>query len=565
MKINQRIDTPYYHTLKRNMILIVIIVSFTPMILVGGVILSQFQTSYQEKIQAHLQELVEKHKQNIDTFLTEKLSDIRYLATSYTYQELRNKAFLEKVLTALQRDYGPVFEDLGVVDEEGNLIAYAGPFKLGKAHYSEAEWFHKALENPHFISDVFLGIRGLPHFIIAVRNEGNGTPWIVRATIDFVAFNNLVQNVRVGETGFAFIVNRKGELQTKQFIDFIPAKEVYMDLLKTEKVTNTIRITQRKDAAGIKNIYVSAFLKNGDWLLVYQQHSADAFKDIRYAQKIAALIFVIGGLGIISMAYLLSHKIVSHIATADREKELLNQQVIETGKLASIGQLAAGIAHEINNPVAIMVEEAGWISDLLEEEEFQESKNLDEFYRSLNQIRTQGQRCKEITHKLLSFARKTDSRLQNISVNELLEEVISLSAQRAKYSNVVINTHFQDDLPLTAMSPSEMQQVILNLINNAVDAMEKSGGTLDITSRLEKDHLVISVADNGPGIPRDNLARIFDPFFTTKPVGKGTGLGLSICYGIIKKMGGEIDVKSVIGMGTSFHIRLPLTCKIEST
>ena len=145
MKNNQRIATPYYHKLKRNMILIVIIVSFTPMILVGGVILSQFQSSYEEKIQAHLQELVEKHKQNIDTFLTEKLSDIRYLAKAYTYQELSNKAFLEKVLEALQKDYGPVFDDLGAVDAEGNLTADAVSFKLGKAYYAEAEWFHKAL------------------------------------------------------------------------------------------------------------------------------------------------------------------------------------------------------------------------------------------------------------------------------------------------------------------------------------------------------------------------------------------------------------------------------------
>jgi two-component system NtrC family sensor kinase len=206
-----------------------------------------------------------------------------------------------------------------------------------------------------------------------------------------------------------------------------------------------------------------------------------------------------------------------------------------------------------------MVEEAGWISDLLEEEEFREGKNLDEFHRALKQIRTQGQRCKEITHKLLSFARKTDARIQNININELLEEVVSLSAQRAKYANVEINTRFQSDLPLVSLSQSEMQQVILNLINNALDAMDKEGGTLNIASHLEKSHIVIAVEDNGPGIERENLARIFDPFFTTKPVGKGTGLGLSICYGIIQKMGGKIEVQSVIGRGTKFTIYLPVS------
>jgi two-component system NtrC family sensor kinase len=320
-----------------------------------------------------------------------------------------------------------------------------------------------------------------------------------------------------------------------------------------------VEITKRVNENGTENIYASAFLKNGEWMLVYQQHASDAFKDIRHAQRIAILIFVIGGLGIVTTAYILSNKMIHQIANVDREKDLLNQQVIETGKLASIGQLAAGIAHEINNPVAIMVEEAGWISDLLEEEEFREGKNLDEFHRALKQIRTQGQRCKEITHKLLSFARKTDARIQNININELLEEVVSLSAQRAKYANVEINTRFQSDLPLVSLSQSEMQQVILNLINNALDAMDKEGGTLNIASHLEKSHIVIAVEDNGPGIERENLARIFDPFFTTKPVGKGTGLGLSICYGIIQKMGGKIEVQSVIGRGTKFTIYLPVS------
>jgi two-component system NtrC family sensor kinase len=108
-------------------------------------------------------------------------------------------------------------------------------------------------------------------------------------------------------------------------------------------------------------------------------------------------------------------------------------------------------------------------------------------------------------------------------------------------------------------SQSELQQVFLNLINNALDAMEKRGGTLDIKSHSEENQIVVEVADDGPGIPKANLGRIFDPFFTTKPVGKGTGLGLSICYGIVRKLGGEIDVHSMVDVGTTFRVILPLT------
>jgi len=237
---------------------------------------------------------------------------------------------------------------------------------------------------------------------------------------------------------------------------------------------------------------------------------------------------------------------------------MMNQQVIETGKLASVGELAAGIAHEINNPVAIMVEEAGWIQDLLEEEEFHGSENLDEFERALKQINTQGKRCKVITHKLLSFARKTDSRIHNIVINEMIEDVVGLSAQRAKYSNVALKISLEENLPEIMGSASEMQQVFLNLINNALDALDKKGGEIKITAQQKDDIIQISLEDNGPGIPKANLARIFDPFFTTKMVGKGTGLGLSICYGIINKMGGKIEVQSMLDYGTTFTISIPI-------
>jgi len=553
--------TNYYKSLTRKMILTIIIVSFTPLILVGSIILYRFHVSYHEKVEAHLQELVLKHKQTIDNFLKEKLGDIRSLAETFCFDELRDASFLQDRLDLLQQSFGPVFVDLGVVNSQGLQVAYAGPFRLGEALYFEADWFKKAMNTRYFISDVFLGLRGLPHFIIAVRDDWMGDPWILRATIDFVAFNDFVKNIRIGETGFAYILNREGKFQTKPFFDIAPKNEPYRDFLKIkEDDPQKVHIVERKDDSGKKIIYVASFLKDGDWLLVYQQNHRDAYLDFYNSIIVVVMIMLFGALGIVFAALFLSKRMVHRISMADKEKEMMDKQIIETGKLASIGSLAAGIAHEINNPVAIMVEEAGWIKDLLEEEEFRKSENLDEFERALNQIKTQGRRCKEITHKLLSFARKTDSRVLETHINELIMELIALSEQRAKYAKITIHTDFQNDLPVTYLSQSEMQQVLLNLINNAIDAMENRGGELTISTRSEFEEgvIVIEVSDNGPGIPEANLSRIFEPFFTTKPVGKGTGLGLSICYGIIQKMGGQIDVESVIDSGTTFFIRLPV-------
>ena len=251
------------------------------------------------------------------------------------------------------------------------------------------------------------------------------------------------------------------------------------------------------------------------------------------------------------------------ILVEKQTKEKMNEQVIEAGKLASVGELASGIAHEINNPIAIMVEEAGWLSDLLNDEDLGNPQNLEEFRRALNQIKAQGGRCKDITHKLLFFAKKTDSRVREVLINDIIMEIVSISEERVKDSNIKIVMKLDPELPKVPASPSEMHQVLLNLINNAIDAIGTGGGSIEITSRRNGEYVTIDVADTGQGIPDALMNRIFDPFFTTKPVGKGTGLGLSICYGIIKKMGGDITLNSNVGMGTTFHVHLPAP-KIEN-
>ena len=560
MDLGISIKDPYYKSLTRKMIFLFIAVSFTPMLLVGGSILNRLSKSYAEKVNAHLSELVLKHTQNIDGFLLEKLNNIRFIAYSYSVEELKNENFLQNKLSALQIEYGTVFEDLGIINENGIQEAYAGPFKLKNAVYSDAEWFKNALKKDYFISNVFSGLRGTPHFIITAKMYRLGKPWILRATINFAAFNSVVENLRVGRSGFAFIINSEGEFQSKPGfkVNLGKTHSCNISINEGEKTKDGVYFSKFDDDSGTKILHVASFLKNGDWILVFHQDESDAFSDFDHAKHIAFIILLAGGIGTIITAILLSRWMVARIAKADAEKELMNQQVIDSGKLASLGELAAGIAHEINNPVAIMVEEAGWIHDLLEDEPVSKTENSEEFERALAQIKTQGIRCREITQKLLSFARKIDTSVENVNINEIINDVIRFCSQRAKYSNVIIQSKLEENLPVLKVSHTEIQQVILNLMNNALDELEKRGGNISVTSMLEGDDIVISVKDDGPGIPAANINRIFDPFFTTKAVGKGTGLGLSICYGIIKKLGGSIDVDSIIDYGATFRVRIPI-------
>ncbi len=557
-------DRHYYTSLHRSMVATVILVSLMPMALITLIGGYQYTAAYKAKVLAHLGEIVRKHEQNIDTYLLEKVAEIRVLADNMGVSCFRDENKLQRLHQTLMERHGGDFVDLGLVNEHGMQVAYSGPFRLGEADYADAEWFREVMKRKVYISDVFLGLRGVPHFIIAVQFHSEGQRWILRTTIDFVAFNRLVENIRIGQTGLAFIMNRNGDFQTTPRLDLNAEIPFLKRLLDETENKNGPRLADglvasriaENPATGRETIYLSTPLKQGDWRLVYQQDATDAFSELVQTRNLVLFVLLLGTIAITFMAVLLSRRMIKRIKASDREKEMMNEQVIEAGRLASLGELAAGIAHEINNPVAIMVEEAGWVQDMLEEG-MEKDGNLDETRRALAQIRTQGSRCREITHKLLSFARMIDPTIVEMQLNDMVEEIVGLSSQRTRFANVQVETVLAEDLPTIAASPSEMQQVLLNLVNNAVDAMEKDGGTMTITTKRDRDDVLMTVADTGCGIPKANLQRLFDPFFTTKPVGKGTGLGLSIIYGIINKMKGEISVNSAVDMGTAFTVRIP--------
>jgi len=553
----------------RNLVLTVMLVAGVPLLFIGFIIIQQFGDAYRTKITDHLTVLVKKHSRTIDNFLTDRLGDIRVLARSHPVEDLADTVFLTKKLAILREEYGGVFVDLGLIDPQGVQQAYSGPFNLAQAEYANAVWFSETQQSQYYISDVFTGLRGSPHFIVAVKIPWNDQGWILRATVDFNAFNDLVSNIRIGTTGIAFILNRAGELQTKPQFDVDALRGSYRGILgaklEADKVlianlaTDNALFEENSEAFGRNLIFAVTPLNNGRWILIFQQEVSDAFATWNTTKIIAVLLFLFWAAVVALFTYFMSRRMTLRIEEVIIEKDKMSDQVIEAGRLASIGELAAGIAHEINNPVAIMVEEAGWIQDLLAEDDPTTADNLAEIERATTQIKTQGGRCKEITHKLLSFARKTDPTVKQIDLNEMVQEMITLVDQKTRYASVQIDSQLEDGLPPVWVSSAELQQVLLNLLNNSVDAMDSSGGNIHISTQLSDGQIVLKIADNGMGIAEANLARIFDPFYTTKPVGQGTGLGLSICYGIIKKLGGDIQVQSTKGKGTTFSVFLPVS------
>jgi two-component system NtrC family sensor kinase len=533
------------------------LIIIAPLVITGAVNLLQFRKAYHAKVTNELSVMIERHSLTVDSFINDRLSDVRVIAREHPIDRLQDSEFLRRVLNLMREEYHGAFVDLGLVDANGIQVAYAGPFNLQMADYSTATWFQNAAASESVISDVFAGLRGSPHFIVATQKTEGGKHFVVKATIDFEAFNALVENLRIGSTGFAFIINLGGEFQTNPHFEVALNRAPWIDLLEGRIRADRISVLEGDDVLGRPAIFTIAPLKQGQWFLCYQQEKSDAFAELRRVQNFATAVLIVVSLAAVFAGYLISRNLAQRLADAYRERTVMAHQVIETGRLASIGELAAGIAHEINNPVAIMVQEAGWIDDLLGEGEPCSEENLEEITRAVGQIRTQGDRCKEITYKLLSFARKTDPTVREVELNDVVDEVIGLTSQKTRYANVRIETELSPDLPTIQASPSELQQVLLNLVNNAIDAIERPGGTVTVATRADGDGVILEVRDTGKGIPEANLGRIFDPFFTTKPVGRGTGLGLPICYGIVEKMGGTISVESEIEKGTTFTVFIP--------
>ena len=254
------------------------------------------------------------------------------------------------------------------------------------------------------------------------------------------------------------------------------------------------------------------------------------------------------------------------IARDFTERKQMQAQLLQASKMAAIGELAAGVAHEINNPVGIISGAAEQLQFLLDRAGggAPSSGRPDEmdgkFVAHVEVIREQADRCKRITQGLLNFARKTEMRYVEVDIAQLVGEAVALLENRAATEAKTIETRISADLPPLAGDPHLLEQVFLNLANNALDAVG-AGGEITISARARRAEVSIDVADNGSGIDEENLKKIFDPFFTTKAIGKGTGLGLSICFGIVERMGGTISVRSRLGAGTTFTVRLPLEPK----
>jgi len=547
-------DHNYYIRLKVTHSIVIIVLAVTSMLVVGWNAAEYYKRSILENITVSARRSAENCEEEISRFLKNKTDLLLSLVKMFPLEHFRKQENLERIFAAFSANN--IIVDLGIIDAAGQHLAYVGPYKgkLVDKNYADTEWFHEVMLNGSYISDIFTGYRGVPHLIVAVTDPLK--TWILRATINSERFNSLLSSIRIGPAADSYIVNMKGDFQTpnRDNKERLGAEE--FELLN--KYHDSTLVQTIGDA-----FYVTTWFNEGKWMLILKLDINTLLNTFYEARHINFLVGFVQTFFIVTIAILMVNFLINRVEAAVVSKEAIDNQMSQVEKMALIGRLAASVAHEVNNPLQMIGDQAGWIEELIAEEEPTNIKNLTEYQSAINKIQHHVKRAAKVTHRLLGFSRKMEMDKAKVDINAILEETLSFFSSEAIYNNIKILKNLPPDLPATMTDAYQLQQVFFNIINNAFDAMDKNG-CLNIETWVEGTRIMIDIGDTGLGIKPEYIKKIFEPFFTTKEQGKGTGLGLSICFNTMQKLGGDITVKNKKEGGTVFTVSVPIVFFGES-
>lgn len=536
-------------SLRWRIVTVLLIASILPLLILGlGTWIVVGGLLQDKSLEVH-RALVRGHAAKIDLYLAERLRALEFASRELSATDRASRAALRRTLENLNASYTMSFIDLGIIDQNGRHLAYVGPYALEDKNYSAETWFLDVFAQGAYVSDVFLGFRGVPHVVIAILRREEDRSWILRATINSDPFYSLVRTELLGQTGDAFIVNRQGLYQTPprggRVLEPSPIRnpEPHSGVLQS-------RIGDGEDAM----LQATTWLNGGRWMLVVNQAESEIRAPLRHAMMLGFTVALLAGCLLVGTIFFATWHLSNRIDQANAQRDRIHDDLMRSARLASIGELATGLAHEINNPLAIISAEQTNLGDMLDDLPGT-TPMRSEMLNSVARCARQVERCGGITAKMLQFGRKGDTVIKPTDLAPRLQEAASLLSRQASVRNVQLKLEVEPGLPPVMVEPTELEQVIVNLLSNSLQALD-GGGKIEISARSSGDAVLLEVTDNGPGIPKEHLDRIFEPFFTTKPAGKGTGLGLAVCHGLVRGWGGEIDAASIPGKETTIRIRL---------
>lgn len=535
-------------------VLLTSLVTLLPLIVITSIDYNFTQKSIEKEHLLRTLRVGSNAKRSISFFFSERLSALSFVVRDNAVEELYRPEKLHSILTNLRESFEG-FVDLGLVDHTGMQRNYVGAYDLAGKDYSSQDWFKEAPARQFYISEVFLGFRQVPHLIIGVRHTlPDGRFFVLRSAIDTKRFNELLSGFELSGKGDAFLINREGIIQTPtlyhgQVFDRMP--------YAVPKYSEFTEIREDRSATGESVILCSAYIPDSPYILVIIKSKNELMKPWRET-RIILIGFLVVSITVILLVILgVSTYMVNSMYLVDQRRLTTLHEVEYSNKLASIGRLAAGVAHEINNPLAIINEKAGLIKDIFS---MKESYSKDgKLIGLVDSVLSSVERCGTITKRLLSFARHIDSAIEDIQIGKVITEVLGFLHKEAEYRNISVELDLGENIPTFRSDRGKLQQIFLNIINNAFAAMSV-GGRLQVSVRhAPGEGIVAKITDNGCGMSEAELGKIYEPFYSTKTKVGGTGLGLSITYGLVQELGGRIDVASRVGQGTSFTVTMPLT------
>ncbi len=537
-----------------NRILILLCVALIPLICLATFTFMVTKDDTEIEINLRTIRLVSNAKRTISFFVSERKAALSYIIRSNSYEQINNNKQLAIILQSLKESIGG-FTDLGVIDASGKQIQYVGPYDLQNVNYSSEEWFKEVAIRNHFISDVFLGFRKVPHLIIAFKHTlPNGAFYVLRATLETERFNQILSDINLSGSEDAFLINKFGTIQTPSRSQGNVLSKTALPVPQYSEHTEVMEVT---DSQLRKIVIGYAYIPETPFILMLTEEKTILMQPWRKTRNMIIFFVALSILAILVVVYWVATHLVNQVFLADLKRASTLHEVEQSSKLASIGRLAAGVAHEVNNPLAIINEKAGLMKDIFSYKE--EYKHDTKILGLIDSILASVERCGKITKRLLGFARHLDVSIQNVDIRAVIEDVLGFLVKEAEYRSIIVTVDIEEDIPQFETDRGKLQQILLNLINNAFAAMQDNGH-LDIKiCRVENDFVAVSVKDDGSGIPEEDLKRIFEPFFSTKTKTGGTGLGLSITYGLIQELNGKLGVVSKFGKGSEFTISLPLT------
>ncbi|MCL2341059.1 MAG: ATP-binding protein [Proteobacteria bacterium] len=551
----------HFKQLQTRLILGLILGFLLPNALLSAYFHFQFTHTLKESAKLNLAAVAESQKNTIDLYLQERVVNLYNLVHSKEFSLNPTQAQMENLLTGLKR-LNDGFVDIGFFDPEGVQIAYAGPFSsLLGTDYSKEPWYRKLLtENQNYlISDVYTGFRNVPHFTIAIKQVFDNRTYVMRAALDPDKFYIFLRSINQGKEVESTLINHQGVYQVVDpghsqlpgVNDHIPPASPPVGVEEYER--------------GGQNMLVAyAWLKEHLWALLVMQPVSVAQSGMIKTRLVLTISLIVISLVISAVIYFTIKRLVDRARRMAEKGQQLQEMLAHASKLAAIGELAAGVAHEINNPLAIIMATSGVIRDMLNPE-FELDHSPEAIYKELSVIDTAANRAKGITRKLQDMGKNRVPSVAECDVNALLGEVVDrLKKVELKSKHIEMSDHLVPDLPRIFAEPEPLRQVFANILINAADAIVDRG-TITIATEAKEGMIWVTIADTGKGIPPENMQQIFNPFFTTKGGGKGTGLGLSIAASIVKYLGGTIRVNSIPGAGSSFTILLPINAPARKT